>query len=224
MDSAERPVEIVVVDSDVVVAVGIVSRDDPEVILSASSVGGFGTGVGGTTESFFVSGVGVTGSFCLSFFLSFFISVMFDSADSGLGFSFLGDSGTLGPEGGGDSFFSSDSVTSSLTRFLVSAAGSILLFFRPRLPITLTGISIAVSPELSLSVSSKSIFGISRTTSLVSIPLTAGMVGADFVGLLSAALVFPLGPLLRGRFGVVSGDLSNSGDGMSYGTMIPSLL
>lgn len=139
----------------------------------------------------------------------------------------MGISGTLeiGTMGVEVSFFTSAaSVTSSLTGVLVSTVDSEIRFLRPLLAGTLTGISIEVSPELSLSASSKSIFGISSTTSLVSIPFTAATVRVVLLGLLSAALVFPLAPLLRGRFGILSGDLSNSGDGMSYGTMIPSLL
>lgn len=206
------------------VAVGIVSREDPpDETLSAPSPDGFGTDEG----SSFASGVGVSCDFCFSFFFSFLVSLgLAGSAGSGLGRSSLGISGALevGSMGGGASFFTSASVTSSLMGFAVSTAVSILFFLRPRLAPTLTGIPIEVSPELSLSASSKSIFGISRTTSLVSIPLTTAPVRAVFVGLYSVALVFPLGPLRRGRFEALSGDLSNSGDGMSYGTMIPSLL
>lgn len=125
----------------------------------------------------------------------------------------------------GDSFLTLSSFVSSFTDVLFSSVGSMTFFLRPLLAVTFSGNSIEVSPKASLSAKSKSILGSSRITSFVSMPLTAATAGVDLTGLFSAVLVLPLGPpLLRGRFGGLSGDLSNSGDGISYGTIIPSLL
>lgn len=219
IDSADDA-EMVVVDS---VAVEIVScEDDPNARGSVSSVIGFGTDAGLS----FVSCKGV-GGFGFSFFFSFFVSFALDSADGAFGGSSLGttisgvDSST-GMDGG--SFFTGSGFGSTFAGGLISSFVSVIFFLRPRL--AAAGISMEDSPAVNLSANSKSIFGISKTTSLVSMPLTAAIAArADLEGLFSAVLVLQLSPpLLRDRFGGLSGDLSNSGDGMSYGTIIPSLL
>lgn len=205
IDSAEDA-EIVVVDS---VAVEIVSwEDDPDARGSFSSAAGFGTDGGRS----FVSTKGV-GGFGFSFFLSFLVS--FDStgdAFTGSTFGGVGGSGTVGSTGvGGGSFFTASAFTSTFDGAFMSSLVSVSFFLRPLF--TLAGSSIEDSPATNLSANSKSIFGISRTTSLVSMPLTASV---DLVGLFSAVLVLQLGPpLLRGRFGGLSGDRSNSGEGIS---------
>lgn len=217
MDSADDA-EMVVVDS---VAVEIVScEDDPDARGSFSSVVGFGSDTGLS----FTSTEGV-GGFGFSFFLSFLPSFCLDSTGDAFGGSSLGSTGSeaVGSTGTGrGSFFTASSFTSTFERGLISSFVSVSFFLRPLF--TVAGNSIEDSPAANLSANSRSIFGISRITSLVSMPLTAAA-SVDLVGLFSAVLVLQLGPpLLRGRLGGLSGDLSNSGDGISYGTIIPSLL